>query len=904
MRCWTPNWLIAAACLGGVTLTTPATGQSSAPIQLAEIVSANDGAYRDEDGDASDWIELHNASAEAVALEGWGLSDRAAQPFKWVFPAQSLAPGARLVVFASGKDRAPADGPVHTNFSLAAEGEALFLTSPDGAVVVAAPPADIPEGLSYGWAVTPGTWRYFANPTPNLPNTGLSFAELLRTPPTPSTPGGFHDNPLDLRFDNEDGTELRVTLDGSEPDESSPVFPEFLTVRSRVGEPNGISMIQGTSTANQHTDGWKPPLGEVRKATVVRARRFKPDARPSPVATHTFFVGTEARHTDGLPVVSLATEPAGLFDYDHGIYMLGRVFDAYVAAHPGEPLTGHTPANYTQRGANWNRAASIEFFEPSGVRAFAQPVRIDIKGQSTRSFRQKSFGLDVRDDEGGRGRIVHPLFPGLRRRGDGGPLDSFRTLRLRNMGNDWAYAAMRDAFCHGMADGLDLEHMAWRPISVYLDGEYWGVLEMREELDSDSLEAHFGVPREEVVIVNASGGVVEGVAGDEAPFIALRTYAESHDLSVPEHFNHVAARMDVDNFLLYQWVEIWCGNADWPHNNTRVWRRRIETPTTDPGSAGVPGRDGRWRWMLFDLDLAAAHPWAGGASENTLSYALSPTGRPPTNAPWATALLRALLKNPDVKRRFATLAADLLNAHFSASRATRLVDTLRSTMQPAMPEHIRRWQSNGNNAATWSSSLVGSVRSFASQRPVNVRQHFTTQLALGGYATLTADVSPAGAGTVVINRRLRLDAALPGVADPVYPWRGTYFRAVPVVLEAEPAAGFLFAGWFIPTGLDPRRSVELSLAAATTVTASFVPAPSAPPLDLHLANEPASGLPRLVFQGVAGAAYALEESTDMVSWVRNQAFLADEAGRWEFTMPIPSPSASSLPAHYFRVVIP
>ena len=103
---------------------------------------------------------------------------------------------------------------------------------------------------------------------------------------------------------------LPGALDGSEPDELSPLFPASLAVTSRAGQANTHSMKTGTATANQHTDGWKPPLGEVRKATVVRARAFRPDAQPSPVVTHTYFIGAAARHTDGLPVLSLATDPA------------------------------------------------------------------------------------------------------------------------------------------------------------------------------------------------------------------------------------------------------------------------------------------------------------------------------------------------------------------------------------------------------------------------------------------------------------------------------------------------------------------------------------------------------------------------------------------------------------------
>lgn len=896
---WTPDRLMVKLWLGGLLLGA-AMCPGVAQVRLTEVVASNAGGWLDEDGEASDWIELHNTGATTVALEGWGLSDRATQPMKWKFPARALAAGARLVVFASGKDRAPAAGRLHTNFSIASEGEEVVLSAPDAMRADAAPAADIPEGVSLGWSASEaGGWRFFASPSPGQPNSGASFAELLRAMPAVSVPGGFYDDPLTLTVAADPGTEVRYSLDGSEPTEASPIFPDGLALSSRAGQPNVLSMIQGTSTANQHTDGWKPPVGAVRKATVVRLRAFKPDARPSPVASHTYFIGAAARHVDGLPVVSLATEQAGVFDYTRGIYMLGKVFADYVAGHPGEALTGHTPANYTQRGAAWNRDASLEFFEPDGSRAFAQPVRLDIKGQSSRSFRQKSFGLDARDAEGGRGRFVHPLFPGLSRLGDdGGPLHEFRTLRLRNMGNDWAYAAMRDAFCHRMAEGLGLVRMAWRPVSVYLDGEYWGVLEMREELDADYFESHYGVPREEVVIVNAPGSVVEGRTGDEAPFVALRTYAETHDLAVPDFYDSVAARMDVDNFLRYQFVEIWCGNADWPHNNTRAWRRRLPAPLADPESA-PPGHDGRWRWMLFDLDLAVAHPWAGGTSENTLSYALSPTGRPPTNAPWGTALLRALMRNPEVKRQFASLAADLMNSHFKDTRATATVDAMRSALQPAMPEHIRRWQSNGNSAATWSGTHVQSVRNFASQRTVNVRQHFTAQLSLGGYATLTADITPANAGTVVVNRRLHLDPALPGVGTPVYPWRGTYFRNVPVALAAEAAPGFLFAGWTTPAGLTPDHEIELTLAAATTATARFLPAPPDAPFDFHVVEMLSDGRPRLAFHGVAGAAYTLERSDDCTSWVREDAFFASADGRWEYT-----PPASGPAARYYRVAAP
>jgi hypothetical protein len=368
----------------------------------------------------------------------------------------------------------------------------------------------------------------------------------------------------------------------------------------------------------------------------------------------------------------------------------------------------------------------------------------------------------------------------------------------------------------------------------------------------------------------------------------LRTFAGTHDLSVPEHYAHVAERMDVDNFLVYQIAEIYFGNADWPQNNVRVWRRRRPDPF--PGrDAEPPGHDGRWRWMLFDLDLSCGHPWAGGYGENTLSYALSPTGRPGTNSGSATIFLRALMQNPEFKRRFASTAADLLNSHFKESRAVAMVDAMRATMQPAMSEHIRRWQSNGNSMNTWSGTHVGTLRTHASQRAINVRQHFTTHLDLGGYAPLTVTVEPAGSGRIRVNR-LVIDERLPGTATPVYPWRGTYFRGVPVELEALPAPGFGFAGWTTPAGAFGTPVIALTLTGPSTATAAFSPATMPPaPAVLGRPQPRTGGGWTLSFEGPAGARWQLQFSSDLVAWETVASFLTDAAGRSEIVLP-PAPA--------------
>lgn len=881
-------WVVAA---GGL-LAALSTGNAGAALLINEVVSSNGGSYRDETGATPDWIELRNTGPDAVALEGYGLSDAVNSPFKWTFPRRSLAAGGYLVVCASGQDRRAGSLP-HTNFSLSRQGETVTLTAPGGETVDTVPAVELRRDMSLGRSSPDGAWRFFPAPTPGRVNAGASFAGVVKEGPAFSVAGGFFDGPVSLTLTSPDAQAVvRYTLDGSEPVETSPQWTAPLVLASRQGEPDVLPLIQGTATVNEHTDGWKAPKEPGRKAWAVRARAFREDMVPSPVVSHTYCIGPEAKRTDGLAVISLMSDRAGLFDYRTGIYMLGKVFDDYVAAHPGERLTGHTPANYTQRGAAWKRECSVEFFEPGATgRAWAAPAWLDIKGQSSRSFRQKSFGLDFQSTEPPEGAVGYDLFPGLVKMGDGTPLRVFQHLRLRNFGNDWAYAAMRDGFCQRLVAGLGLDTTAWRPVSVYLNGEYWGMLEMREEQDTAYFAAHYGVDPDDVVILNGDGSAEEGRASDTQDFVALRTYAETHDLSLPEHLAWVEARMDLRNFLRWQAAEIYLGNADWPQNNVRLWRMRRTGGPVDP--ATVPhGHDGRWRWMLFDLDLAAAHPWAGGHSENTLSFALSETGRSGIRNPQATSLLRALLKNPAVKAAFATEAADLLNSHGKASRATAMADAVKAQLEPGMAEHIKRWRSQTDPAA-WSSQ-VRTVRTWASQRELYVRQHFTATLGLGGYAPLTVDRSPAGGGEVQVNR-LKINGALPGVTAAVYPWTGTYFRQVPVTLTALPGAGMEFEKWITPSGESSSPSLSLLPAGPTAVTARFRPMTPR----WERVERLADGSVPVVMAGLPGTVYRLQFSTDLTHWTGVDTFTTDAAGRWTHILP---PPRTGQPAGYYRAV--
>ena len=129
------------------------------PVRLNEVVSQNVSGLADEDGERHDWIELHNTTASEVDLTGWHLSDDRARPGLWTFPEVRVPAGGYLVVMASGKDRAVAGRPLHTNFRLDADGEWLALSRPDGSVVDRlAPLPGLGPDRSYGHGIG-NTWE-------------------------------------------------------------------------------------------------------------------------------------------------------------------------------------------------------------------------------------------------------------------------------------------------------------------------------------------------------------------------------------------------------------------------------------------------------------------------------------------------------------------------------------------------------------------------------------------------------------------------------------------------------------------------------------------------------------------------------------------------------------------------
>lgn len=214
-------------------------------VVVTEVLASNQRILADEDGDYSDWIEIHNAGRIPVDLTGWFLTDSAANLTRWRFPATNLLEGAFLVVFASGKDRALAGAPLHTSFSLDAAGERVLLVRPDGGTVASelAFPAQATD-ISYGVAGGGPGHAFFPRPTPGALN-GSGLTGWL-APPQFSVQRGFYEEAFLVTLTHSDpDAEIRYTLDGTVPALPWPTWIA-LSPPDRSGRGDGVTGLRRT----------------------------------------------------------------------------------------------------------------------------------------------------------------------------------------------------------------------------------------------------------------------------------------------------------------------------------------------------------------------------------------------------------------------------------------------------------------------------------------------------------------------------------------------------------------------------------------------------------------------------------------------------------------------------------
>ena len=136
-------------------------------LYISEIMANNYSTIKDNYGNYSDYIEIHNSTNKTINLEGYHLSDSEFEIKKWTFPNLEIKPKSYILVYASGLNKC-SDDICHTNFKLSTKGEVLTLTDDSGNIISKFTYPDLDKDISYGFKNN--NYIKFETPTPGKEN--------------------------------------------------------------------------------------------------------------------------------------------------------------------------------------------------------------------------------------------------------------------------------------------------------------------------------------------------------------------------------------------------------------------------------------------------------------------------------------------------------------------------------------------------------------------------------------------------------------------------------------------------------------------------------------------------------------------------------------------------------------
>ncbi len=522
-------------------------------------------------------------------------------------------------------------------------------------------------------------------------------------------------------------------------------YPSALSLTLSAGDSRIFYTLDG-STPDTTDAEVTAPLA-VSKTTVLKAVSVKPGTLPTRPVTHTYFIN----ESSGLPVISLSADPDDLFD----------------------PATGI----YTRFNEDLERPAHVEFFEDDKRPGFSEDCGINITGSQSANWAQKSIAVKFKEDYGVSG-IDYPLFPDFR-------VNTFKSFVLRNSGNDWQYTHIRDALMQSLVRDLDVDYQEYRPAVTFINGEYWGIYNIREKISEHYVANRHGVDPDNIDMIENRRTVLHG---DSLHYSRLIDFMSTQDMSAPAAVDTMDAMVDLDECILYYAAQAYYDNMDWPGTNIKFWRERSPA--------------GKWRWILFDLDFGFGL-YAHGAWEDHVQFMFSTVETRYSNPPWATFFQRKMVENPVIRNRFINQVADLLNTNFKSTTVVSAIEAMAGRISGEIGRHRQRWSLSGESTAK--------MITFANDRPAYLRDHMRQYFKCGADGRIM--VTATEGGMVSLNT-LRLQTA-------DLPFSGIYFQGNSVHLKAVPKPGYRFAGW---SGAVTSKSdtVSLRVARTTNIQAVFI----------------------------------------------------------------------------------
>ena len=657
----------------GLTAFMNAGNFGTGDLIISEVLAANYSTMRQADLSFPDWIELYNKSGSAINLAGYALSPNAKNPAKWVFPDVTIGAGEYLVVLATGNNVTDTQKKnLETNFGISAEGDKLFLFSPEGELLDKLTFGRSHADVSYGR--TDRQLLYYSTPTPGAANgagsTGYSSMPSFGLEP------GYYTSAQTVEIKVPAGYTATYTIDGSEPKESSQQYVAPIAISGN---------------------------------TVIRARCFKSGLEPSDIATATYFIHTGAdtmeSHETKFAIISLVTEPDNLFGTKNGIYVAGEDF----AAKTGEEATSFTLegdtanvqwklANFNAQhqthpdplGLEWTRPVHMEIVDEEGKLEYSDDVMFRIFGAYSRFKSQKSMAIVTKAGYGATS-INDKVFKNR-------DYTDYQAIVLRNSAMDCFMSKIRDILIQGLLEdgGSILPTQAYRRAIVYMNGRYWGLYNIREKVNKYFLAQHYGISDPDTIdILVGNGTTIGAVINGENSYVEYKElidWVSANDLSQATNYAYIQTKMDVENFAEYCAMEIFVGNTD--TGNIKFWK-----------SAAY---DNKWRWIPYDFDWAfnrnddQGTDVTSGYRRDFFKKYFHEKGHGVAKG-FSTVLSRGLLKNDSFRALFLQKCALMYNEIFTTEKMLARIDELKTEMADEITYDTERW--DGYSMKTWERSI-------------------------------------------------------------------------------------------------------------------------------------------------------------------------------------------------------
>ena len=638
---------------------TPVRYKSGAgKVRITELMSKNKATLQDRDGDFPDWIEIENISGEDLPLEGWSLVKNGGKTV-WQFPAFTLYADSRALIFASKKDRA--DEELHASFAISL-GDSVTLCDRNGDAVNSVQITE--EKADYSLVQTKdGNWVLCTYPTPGKENSALGF-EFFMGERQESSPLAINEvnvenytSYYDAVFEYPDWVEIKntsnTTVDLSGYRLTDDLSEPALYTLSGTLEPGGVKVILCDKNAAAYTGAWPvapfslnseneqvyllSPTGTVLDYCSLHEIPHRGTYGRIPGRNGFYYLYEESpAHENGIGerrVSSMpkAVESDGVFnDVQSVTVSLEAEGDIYYTLDCSVPTIASTKYTgpFTLTETTVVRAISIEknamtsriatlnyiinenhtlpiaclvaddlgafrniyyngikgtevggnfsFYEDGG--SFSLGCDMKMHGFSSLNLPKKNVSLRFRGSYGAE-RLEYDLF--------GGGVTSFRNLLLR-AGQDQNNTIVRNEVCYSITDEFsDLVFTErFQYCVLYLNGSYNGIYTVMEKPNEDMVATKLGIKKDNVEMVEAPS-----YGGDFYNEIVQFIY--THDMRDQENYEHVTQVLDIDSLIDWDLLQGFFGNYDLATGNLRYAR-------------DING--GKWKLVLFDLDVAFLHP--------------------------------------------------------------------------------------------------------------------------------------------------------------------------------------------------------------------------------------------------------------------------------------------------------